>query len=130
MKLHRIFPALAGALVVSSAVLAAPPSVQLATPMLAAVNEDSSVQCTIVNLTAREQSVEIWMYNSLGAAVASYVIPVAPGGAGGVSMPYGSDPTVSHCRFVVPNGRSAADFRASINVLKFGYGIISALPAY
>ena len=69
MKLHRRWPALAGALVVSSAVLAAPPSVQLVSPTLTAVSQDSSVQCTIVNLSARDQSVEIWMYNSLGEAV-------------------------------------------------------------
>jgi hypothetical protein len=130
MKLHRRWPALAGALVVSSAVLAAPPSVQLVSPTLTAVSQDSSVQCTIVNLSARDQSVEIWMHNSVGEAVGHNWITVVPGGSGGVSMPHDSYPAVSYCRFVVPNGRSAADFRASINVLKFDYGIIAALPAY
>lgn len=130
MKLNPRWLVLAGALTVSSAALSAPPAVQLVTPTLTAVSQDSSVQCTIVNLSGREQSVEIWMYNSLGEAIGHNWITVASGGSGGVSMPHDSYPAVSHCRFVVPNGRSAADFRGSINVLKFDYGIISALPAY
>ena len=127
MKICRSLSVLAFAVASSSVAVAAPQSLELVSPSLQAT-EGSQVECRIVNLSARDQPLILRAYNSDGGIVWETTLMVASGRMLGIALP--DFLGVQYCRFVLPGGRSAADFRASINIFKFGFGIISALPAY
>ena len=129
MGFHTRLISAALSVVATSAVLAGP-GIVLVSPSLPAANEGNSLECRIVNLSGSNQSVTITSYDSDANLVGSNTISVVPGGWGGVSLPYLNVPGAGYCKFSVPGGRRSEEFRASINVLRFDFGIIASLQAY
>ncbi len=103
--------------------------VVLVSPSLVAGVAGNSLECRIVNLSQTNQLVTITSYDTKGDLVGSNTVDVPKGAWSGVSLPVENGPSAGYCKFNVPGGKRARDFRASINVSRLNFGIIAALPA-
>jgi hypothetical protein len=129
MTLHsKLIPAVA-AICIATVALASP-GVVLVSPSLSAANAGNAPDCRIVNLSGSDQLVGITSYDSTAAIVGSNTVNVVSGGWAGVSLTFENGPGAGYCKFSVPGGRRVEDFRASISVIRFGFGTLASLPAY